>query len=402
MRNAECGLRNDASSDLVASGVVSRVSDNLFRTPHSAFRIAIDCRTALSPKTGDRTYTLTLLRGLARLKLDPAQWKFDLLLDAPDEHGVLPPSPCFQSVVLSAPNSRLWTLAALPRWAWQNRPDLVHVHYLAPFGLPCPFVTTIHDVVWRARPKTFPKLHRAVMNLGMPSTAKRAAKILTVSDFSRREIARYLRVPQSKIAVTPNAVDERYLQPISEAQIASVREKYKLGAAPYVLSVGVQQPRKNVPRLRAAFLQLKARRPDLPHNLVIAGKAGWGDSSITPHPSSLEIGYVADEDLPPLYAGAACFAYPSLYEGFGLPIIEGMACGAPVLTSDCGAMKEVAGDAAQLCNPREVDSISDALEAVLTDETLTASLRLKGSARAAEFTVEKLAQETLSVYQAKF
>ena len=362
--------------------------------------IAIDCRTALLPKTGDRTYTLTLLRGLARLNLDPAQWKFQLLLDAPDTGGVLPQLPCFESVVLSAPTSRLWTLAALPKWAWQARPDLVHVHYLAPFGLPCPFVTTIHDVVWRARPQTFPKLHRAVMNLGMPSTARRAAKILTVSEFSRREIARYLRVPQSKVVVTYNAVDERYLAPVSEAQIAAAREKYAIGAAPYVLSVGVQQPRKNVPRLIAAFEQLKAAHPDWPHKLVIVGKPGWGEnSSIVNRQSSIEIGYVADDDLPPLYAGAACFAYPSLYEGFGLPIIEGMACGVPVLTSSIGAMQEVAADAAQLADPRDTNSIAAALEAVLGDENRSAELRERGARRAAQFTVENLAAQTLAAYR---
>lgn len=354
----------------------------------------------LSPKTGDRTYTLTLLRGLARLNLDPARWKFQLLLDAPDENGVLPQSPCFETVILTAPNSRLWTLAALPKWAWQARPDLVHLHYLAPFGLPCPFVTTIHDVVWRARPSTFPKLHRAVMNLGMPSTAKRAAKILTVSEFSRREIARYLRVPQSKIEVTYNAVDERYAQPISSAQIAAAREKYHIGDAPYVLSVGVQQPRKNVPRLVAAFDKAKAKHPDWPHQLVIVGKPGWGEkSSITTHHSPLTIGYVADDDLPALYAGAACFAYPSLYEGFGLPIIEAMACGAPVLTSDCGATREVAGDAAQLAEPRDISSIAAGLEAVLGDENHAARLREMGKRRAAAFTIEKLAEATLAVYQ---
>ena len=254
MRNSECvgalwAGRNSLSETSFVLLEDIKPESLLFRIPHSPFRISIDCRTALSPKTGDRTYTLTLLRGLARLNLDAAQWKFQLLLDAPDESGILPQSPCFETVVLTAPNSRLWTLIALPKWARENRPDLIHLHYLAPRFLPCPFVTTIHDVVFRARPRTFPPLHRAIMNAGMPSTARRAAKIITVSEFSKREIARYLRVPKSKIAVTYNAVDERYLQPISKAQIESAREKYGIGTAPYILSVGVQQPRKNVPRL---------------------------------------------------------------------------------------------------------------------------------------------------------
>jgi glycosyltransferase involved in cell wall biosynthesis len=363
-------------------------------------RIAIDCRTALSPKTGDRTYTLTLLRGLAHLNLDAAQWKFQLLLDAPDENGILPQSPCFETVVLTAPNSRLWTLAALPRWARENRPDLIHLQYLAPRFLPCPFVTTIHDVVFRARPRTFPPLHRTIMNLGMPSTARRAANIITVSEFSKREIVRYLRVPAGKTAVTYNAVDERYLQSVPTTHIQETREKYGIGDAPYVLSVGVQHPRKNVARLIAAFDLLKRRRPDLPHVLVVAGKPGWGERPpLTKHHSPLIIGYVADEDLPALYAGAACFAYPSLYEGFGLPIVEAMACGAPVLTSDRGAMHEVAGGAAQEANPYDVNALTTELQAILSDENHAAVLRERGKKRAAEFTVERLAAQTLKVYE---
>jgi glycosyltransferase involved in cell wall biosynthesis len=363
--------------------------------------IALDCRTALSPKTGDRTYTLTLLRGLAQLNLDPAQWNFQLLLDAPDAEGVLPSSPCFEEVILTAPNSRLWTLWDLPQWARQNKPDLIHLHYLAPPFLPCPFVTTIHDVVFRARPRTFPPLHRTIMNLGMPATARRAAKIITVSEFSRREIRRYLRVPASKIEVTFNSVDERYLKPISADQIQRARQKYGIGDAPYVLSVGVQHPRKNVARLIAAFEQLKTKHPDWPHQLVIAGKAGWGNDQSKIQNSKFKIlliGYVSDEDLPALYAGAACFAYPSLYEGFGLPIVEAMSCGAPVLTSDRGAMKEVAGGAAQEANPYDVNALSHGLYAVLGDETHAAQLRNRGKKRAAQFTVEQLARQTLEVY----
>ncbi len=401
MRNDECGVRNTLGETLDIGSIVTSNDTPSLRTPHSTLRIAIDCRTALSPKTGDRTYTLTLLRGLAHLNLDAAQWKFQLLLDAPDENGILPQSACFEKVVLTAPNSRWWTLFALPKWARENRPDLVHLHYLAPRFLPCPFVTTIHDVVFRARPRTFPPLHRAIMNWGMPSTARRAAKIITVSEFSKREIARYLRVPRSKIAVTYNAVDERYLQPISAAQIEAVREKYHIGTAPYVLSVGVQQPRKNVPRLIAAFDLWKQHHPDLPHVLVVVGKPKWDDASslITRHSSLVTTGYVADEDLPALYTGTACFAYPSLYEGFGLPIIEAMSCGAPVLTSNRGAMREVAGGAAQEANPYDVKAISAGLKAVLDDKHYAAQLTRRGKQRAAEFTVGQLAKQTLEVYQ---
>ena len=368
--------------------------------PQPCFHIGLDCRTILSPKTGDRTYTLNLLRGLAQLELDSERWRFYLLLDAPDDGGVLPPSKYFEPVVLPAPNSRLWTLWALPQYARRVGLDLVHLQYLAP-PLPCPFVTTIHDVVWRARPQTFPRLHRAVMNLGMPSTARRARRIITVSEFSRREIARYLRVQQSKISVTPNAVDPKYFEPVSSEAIEAVRAKYQIGEVPYVLSVGVQQPRKNVARLIDAFAQFKAQNPNAAHRLVITGKAGWGVQSETRNPKSeiVHTGYVDDDELPALYAGAACFAYPSLYEGFGLPILEAGACGSAVLTSDRGAMREVAGDAAQLVNPYAVDSIAQGLSKVLLDLHWREKLAQRGRQRAAEFSVERQAKAATEIYR---
>ncbi len=363
-------------------------------------RIAIDCRTVLAHKTGDRTYCLNLLRGLSRLSLRASEWHFDLLLAAPDDEGVLPRSEVFHPVVIAAPNSRVWTLLALPIWARKERPDLVHLQYLAPYGLPCPYVTTIHDVVWRALPQTFPRLHRLVMNRAMPSSARRATRILTVSNAARQDIARYLRVRPSKISVTPNAVPPDFGQNITAQSTKAVRAKYGLGSAPYVLSVGVLQPRKNLPRLIEAFGRVLDAHPDKPHRLVIVGKKGWGDESHNSPPYVTTTGYVPDDDLPSLYAGATLFAYPSLYEGFGLPILEAMACDCPVLTSDCSSMPEVAGEAAQLVNPYSVEAIAQGLSRVLDDAGWQQELRQKGRARVAYFTVERQAQTTLEAYRA--
>lgn len=366
--------------------------------------IAIDCRTALARKTGDRTYTLNLLRGLAKLHQAgevPHDWRFQLLLDAPDTESVLPESPIFETQVLRAPNSRLWTLWALPIHARRARLDLVHVQYLAPWVLNCPFVCTIHDVVWRVLPQTFPTKDRIVMRALMPSAARRAARILTGTHSSQNDIARFLRVPKSKIGVTPYAVDEAFYAPVAPERIEAVRAKYRLGNAPYILSVGVQQPRKNVPRLIAAFLQLKAAHPDWPHQLVVTGKRGWGKTSspTTHHPSLNFTGYVADDELPALYSGAQVFAYPSLYEGFGLPIIEAQACGCPVLTSNRSSMAEVAGDAAQLVDPRSVESIARGLETLMQDGARREELKQLGLKRAHEFSIEMQARATLEEYR---
>ena len=363
-------------------------------------RIAIDARTILQRKTGDRTYTLGLLRGLARVA-SPHQ--FDVLLDAPDDAHLVAMatdnSPRFEVHVLPARNARTWSAFALPRWAWNHRPALVHVNYLAPGPLPCPFVTTIHDVVWRALPRTFPAKDRAIMNLAMPLSVWRAARILTESRSSKNEIARTLRVRADKISVTTIGLDDRFRAPVSPAQISDLRRKYGLGAAPYVLSVGVLQPRKNLARLITAFRQIKRANPTWLHRLAVVGKPGWGDDLTQTDPDIVYTGYVLDEELPALYAGAQVFAYPSLYEGFGLPIIEAMAAGAPVLTSNRASMPEVAGDAAVKIDPYQTVSIRDGLELMLRDADLRDELRQRGKVWAEHFTVEAQARGVLAAYE---
>ncbi len=364
-------------------------------------RIAIDARTILQPKTGDRTYTLGLLRGLARV---PSPYEFDILLDAPDEAGLIvaatASSPSrFATHVLPARNGRVWSAWTLPRWAWENRPALVHVNYLAPGPLPCPFVTTIHDVVWRALPRTFPAKDRAIMNLAMPLSVRRARRILTESRSSKNEIARALRVNPNKISLTTIGLDDRFRAPVAPAQIAELRRKYDLTDAPYVLSVGVLQPRKNVARLIKAFRQIKRANPTWLQQLVITGKPGWGDDLQKTDPDIRFTGYVLDEELPALYAGAQVFAYPSLYEGFGLPIIEAMAAGAPVLTSNRASMPEVAGDAAVKIDPYETQSIRDGLELMMRDADLRDELIQRGKNWTQRFTVEAQARGVLKAYE---
>lgn len=365
-------------------------------------RVALDARTVLGEKTGDRTYTLGLLRGLAQIE---AEWRsefaFDILLDAPDTQGLLPSGAGFETHVIPAKNSRLWTLFALPKWAWRARPSLIHTQYLAPGPLPCPFVCAIHDVVWRALPHTFPPKDRAIMNLLMPLSARLSRRVLTISKSSKRGIMRYLRVPDSKIEITPCAVDARFFEAVSDAQIAALRQKYALGDAPYVLSVGVLQPRKNVPRLIAAFDILRRKHEDFPFQLVVTGKPGWGaDADLArKNPQIRFTGYVRDEELPILYAGATVFAYPSLYEGFGLPVVEAMAANCPVLTSNRSSLPEVAGQAALLVDPYRVEEVARGLETLLFDTDLRADLQARGARQAAHFTTQNQARATLEGYR---
>lgn len=362
-------------------------------------RVAIDCRTVLSRKTGDRTYCLNLLRGLAQLDLDATQWHFDLLLDAPDTNHVLPDANVFHPAVIEARNSRAWTLLALPRWVKKACPDLVHVQYLAPWRLPCPYITTIHDVVWRVYPRTFPRLHRTIMNAFMPRVARRAASVICGTQSAKRDIEKYLGVDTAKIKVTPYSIEPKFFETVAPSLLDFVREKYNL-RVPYILSVGVQQPRKNVARLIEAFAQFNKRFPNSKHTLVICGKEGWGEVL----PSSADLiftGYVEDEELAALYTMADLFVYPSLYEGFGLPILEAMACGCAVLTSNRGAMQEVAGDAAQTVDPTSLNSIEHGLEEVLCNPARRDELRHKGCEHAAQWTLKGQALATLECYRAE-
>ncbi len=362
-------------------------------------KIALDCRVALERKTGDRTYCLTLLHGLKALELDPERFRFDLLLHKPDEGCVLPCGAVFTTHVLEAPTWRAWTLRALPRWAREQQPDLIHLQYLAPLSLACPFVTSIHDVVWRVLPSTFPGNHRRVMNLFAPLTARRARLILCGTESARRDICRYLPARPERVRVTPYAIEPSFKQLVSAQEIARVKRKYLIEGA-YVLSVGVQQPRKNIERLVRAWAQFKSKFPDDKRQLVVCGKEGWGDKPRVTgaHSELVFTGYVEDRELPALYSGADLFAYPSLYEGFGLPILEAMSCGCAVLTSDRGAMREVAGGAAQTANPESVPALAQGLENVLRDDGWRQNLRELGHRRAQEFSTEALALSTLQAY----
>ena len=367
--------------------------------------IGLDCRTLLAHKTGDRTYALNLVRGLAELcscgELPP-DWTFHLLLDEEDAEGIVPRASTFKTVVLPTPrgSGRLWTLWSLPRYAREANLGLVHVQYLAPLSLPCPYLTTIHDVVWRALPHTFPRRDRLVMRALMPTTVRHARRVITGTQAARRDIARFLPVAKRRVIVTPYAIDPVFSQPVQPEEVARVRAKYGLADVPYLLSVGVLQPRKNVPRLIEAFQEFQRRHPDAPHKLAIVGKHGWGDATLRLNsPGIVTTGYVPDEELPALYAGAEVFCYPSLYEGFGLPVLEAMACGAPVLTSNVSCLPEVAGGAAHLVNPYSVTAIADGLEQLLGDLTLRDELRHKGQARAAQFTPQRQARATCEVYQ---
>lgn len=266
------------------------------------------------------------------------------------------------------------------------------------------YVVTFHDVIALVLPETFPLKYRLVFQVGFSAIRRQADMVIVPSESAREDVVRYLKVDQGRIVIIPYGCEERF-RPVGDPErFEAVRRKYGLPER-YVLFVGVLQPRKNVATLLRAFSLLVVEKLGQDLKLVVAGESGWGLTEISKMVGSLGLqdhvvfaGSIEDEDLPDLYRGAHLFVYPSLYEGFGLPILEAMACGIPVITSNISSMPEVAGDAAVLVDPRDPEGLASAMASVLTDEALREKLRQKGIARARGFSWDAVARKTLEVY----
>jgi len=265
-----------------------------------------------------------------------------------------------------------------------------------------PTVLTVHDLIFRHLPEQHKPLNRWYLNLTMPLYCRRATHIIAVSEQTRRDVVSAYGVPAGKISVIYEAADPRFRSQPPEI-VAAARARHGLPER-YLLFVGTIEPRKNLARLLAAFERLQAE--NLTDALVIVGKRGWltgdFDAALERSPAKQAVlfpGFVPDEDLPAVYAGAQVLAMPSLYEGFGLPVLEAMACATPVACSNSSSLPEIAGDAALLFDPTEVDGIRDALRRILRDADVRAQLRDAGLRRAGQFSWDRAAQETLALYQ---
>ena len=281
--------------------------------------------------------------------------------------------------------------------------ELFHAteHLLPPLR-EVPTILTVHDLIFRHLPEQHKPLNRWYLNLTMPLYCRRATHIITVSEQTRSDLVTFYGVPTGKITVIHEAADPAFRAPSADAVI-STRARYHLPDR-YLLFVGTIEPRKNLTRLLAAFEQLLAE--GLTDALVIVGKRGWltndFDAALERSPARHAVifpGFVPDADLPALYAGALALAMPSLYEGFGLPVLEAMACGTPVACSNNSSLPEIAGDAALLFDPADVDAISDALRRILGSSDLQSHLRDAGLRRANEFSWGRAARETLALYR---
>ena len=303
--------------------------------------------------------------------------------------------------------ARVWhrSRIPLPLELFTGRLELFHAtDFVLPPLLPnaCSLLT-VHDLSFVRVPDSASSSLKAYLDSVVPRSVQLATHVLADSQATKDDLIELYSVADSKVTVLLSGVDERFFSLVSSELLLTVRSKYSIDRFPYIFSVGTVQPRKNYSRLIEALAQLRNQGIEI--HLVIAGGKGWLENPIyqTITDTHMEdfvhfIGFAADEDLPALYRNAVCLAFPSLYEGFGLPILEAMASGTPVLTSNISSLPEVAGDAAIMVDPYDLDAITDGLKRLILDSALRDSLIQKGLVRARQFTWEKSARQLLGIY----
>ncbi|MDI3339562.1 MAG: glycosyltransferase family 1 protein [Sphaerobacter sp.] len=339
---------------------------------------------------------------------------------APDIQPVVFSGPQADGGVAELPRNVQWRRSRLPtgrpevRILWEQLAgpvalrragvDLVHgpVNVL-PLADGLPGVVTVHDLAFRVYPEQYPRAKQRYLDLLTGASIRRAARVITVSESTRRDVLRLYPVDPSRVVTVPNGVDPSMAPVTDPARLRAFREARGLPDE-FLLFVGTLQPRKNLTGLLRAYAAVRDR---VAAPLVVAGGKGWMYEPIFAEVRALGIegrvifaGYADAAELPLWYSAATAFVYPSLYEGFGLPVLEAMACGTPVITSDTSSLPEVAGDAALLVDPRDVDALAAGIERIMGDAPLRATLRARGLARARAFSWERTARETAAVYRA--
>jgi glycosyltransferase involved in cell wall biosynthesis len=361
--------------------------------------IGIDAHAIGRHLTGNEVYVRSLLREFTTLE---PQSQFITYVSETGADRLVPRR--FRTRHISVnPYRRLgWDLW---RRLGEDKPDLIHLQYTAPVINRTPVVVTIHDVSFIEHPEYFTSWRRAQLRLTVAWTIKLASRVITVSDFSRDAILRAYPISPDKVRVIPNAASPDFRVISRGRATRAVRDRFGI-EAPFIFSVGDLQPRKNHIGLIEAFSKLISAHPNLQHHLVIAGQDTWFSPKVHAVAESSGFasrihftGFVSDPELVQLYNAADCFIFPSFYEGFGLPILEAMACGRAVACSSTAAMPEVADGAGLLFDPRNPASITRAMADILLDTEFRERMEKRGLLRAGHFNWRKSAQATLDVYR---
>jgi glycosyltransferase involved in cell wall biosynthesis len=366
-------------------------------------RIGVDAHAAERDGSGNCTYIRNLLKELCKIdnqneyvlyvtdKRHPFYQDF-----LPFEHVKIKPIPV-KNPFIRIPFCLAWKTL-------KDSLDILHVQYIAPPFHRGKLVATIHDLGFLYYPEFFSKFEVFRSKILIRSTAKRSDKIITGSDFSKNDIVQSYGINPSKIEVVPLGVSPAFKPETNITKVQEISEKYRI-QRPYILCVGRLNPRKNLMTLVEAFVMLK-REKSIPHKLIIAGKEDYDTQNIIQSIKTskcskdiLFIGFVADQDLPFIYKGADVFLYPSLFEGVGLPVLEAMSCGVPVIVSNSSSLIEIAGDAGVLVNPLDPREIGNAIFRVISNQDLRKEYVLRGFSRVKKYSWLSTAQQTLTVYK---
>lgn len=372
-------------------------------------RVAIDSTPLLNQRTGIGQYTYHLTRNLLGLSD-----KLELVLFCTS----LRKSISLQELIPKRSNlvyadyrlparvvQKLWRTIGYPRVeSFTGRLDIFHAtNYIAPPQKKGKLVLTVHDVGFARMPGEHPRSTRAYTNI-LLEELDRADRVIVVSSFTKNEVIDVFGIQEEKIQVIYNGVAAHFSQIEDKGAIEQVFKKYGIDGN-YILFVGKLEARKNLAGLIEAFRLFK-KESKLEHKMVLVGSLGWKAEEILEkldeyglQEDVVRLGYVCDEDLPFLMNGADVFLYPSLYEGFGIPVLEAMACGTPVVASNTTSLPEVVGDTGLLVNPTSPGEIAEALTRILVDSALRKTLIMKGLERAASFTWRHAAEQTLRLYK---
>lgn len=366
--------------------------------------IAIDAHSVGTGLAGNETYVTNLIEALAEIDTTNRYTLYVTKQSAVERFAGRWSHVAVRQTLPHAPLVRI--PVTLPAELRRHPVDLLHVQYTAPPFAPCPVVATVHDLSFEHLPATFKRRSWMQMRLTVRRTVRAAAHIIAPSEYTRRDLVETYRVPRERTSVVPLAAAAHFAPVRDEKELRRVRQAYGI-ASDYILAVGSIQPRKNLTRLIEAYAGLRRQRAhDKLPPLVIAGKRAWLFEETLRAVERCGIddavkftGYVPEADLPALYSGAHCFVYPSFFEGFGLPPLEAMRCGTPVIAGDRTSLPEVVGDAGLLVDPFDTDAITSAIARLIDDPDLHTTLSERGLLRARQFDWRETARLTLEVYQ---
>jgi glycosyltransferase involved in cell wall biosynthesis len=358
-------------------------------------------------------YAKRLLKALANVKGQrgaSVQLTIFLSPTAREEISTLhsPFSIRFASRTTEAPLSRIYVeQVETPRALCDLRADLYHgLGFVAPLRATCPTVVSVMDLSFVTQPQAHKRFNRVYLSWLCRESCRRAVRIIAISEWTKRDLVQHFGVAPERVDVTPLGVDHDHFKPTPPDELTAFKAQHGIGERA-IFYLGSLEPRKNLTRLIEAFALLTHdQQPATNSQLFIGGSLAWKYDEVFERIRSLGleqsvklIGRVSEDDLPKWYSACAVMAYPSLYEGFGLPPLEAMACGVPVVASNVTSLPEVIGDAGIMIDPTDAQALADALNRVLCDDALRADMRAKSLARAAQFTWQRTAELTLESYE---